>query len=194
MANICENTIVLFSTQRDELQCLYNVVQGIIECNSPATVTAVLEKHQIDNIDPWDEQVIYNCSSLSKKEGYFYFYLNTKSKWCPCMSLIETLLMECYRTIEFYYCSAEPGCSIFINTDRKRTFLDAKYYLDIDLGYDAYIETFPTLGSLKKFLTKEYGITFKRWEPHLMVEKKIAQYMDSRNIEGFVRVAKYDSK
>lgn len=194
MANICQNTIVLFSTQPDELQCLYNVVQSIIESNSPATVTAVLEKHQIDNIDPWDEQVIYNCSSLSKKEGYFYFYLDTESKWCPCMSLIETLLVECYRTIDFYYCSTEPGCNIFINTDCKHTFLDARYYLDLDLGYDTSINTFPTLRTLRKFLAEKLGISFNPRDSYFVVEKKIGQYMDNMNIEGFVRVAKYDSE
>ncbi len=192
MANYCSNSIVFYCTERKPLGELWRKIKFCIDNREQNSVRNLLkvcgytDEEAAENSDGRD-CFAYLDNIERENTGVYYFKADTESAWTPNMDSFQKLLKEKYRgRIKMVYQSEEPGCGIFINSDRNGIFFTDRYRVDFyykDLSLMEYFsswtdalqvlrESFPKArlnaclspDEAKRKIETAYRFTNKTWE------------------------------
>ena len=138
MANICSNSLVFFSTDKDAITKFKKFIE-----ESDGTLDGMGEKLGLNTNDyeKWNEWVEENNDLVSKSNRVIpvhSFIIKTHSKWTPCTEAWEEILTEYHKKnnlseklIDYFFVSEEPGEGIYVNTDTHGIFFTDRVKIEI---------------------------------------------------------------
>ncbi len=132
MANYCANSIYFYGSDKKLLTELWKKIDECIDNRENRSVKKLLLLHgytqdEADELADGRDYFTYLDDSVTAcgKDEYS-FCAETESAWEPGMDAFEDLLVRKYRNkIKMVYQSEEPGCGIFVNSDK-----DGIYFTD----------------------------------------------------------------
>ena len=134
MANYCSNVIVFYGRLKKDLEIIMRNINSCLENPEKNSVRNFLKISGCDNdmiIEMADLRDYFTDCDLKvsrNKECGWYFHCATESAWTPNMECFKKLLKDVYgEKVKMVFQSEEPGCGIFVNSDKQSLFFTERF-------------------------------------------------------------------
>ena len=151
MANLCINSIVFYSSDREALSVLRIYIIGTMAPFGSGEVRDLLiklgyQKREAEELAQARNSIVH-CNEVEKlDDGAYYLMFQTESAWVPHVEPFEHLLKTRYANrIKMVYCSEECGMEVYVNTDVQGIFFPERFLVDCSYKgeyYTLYLDTY----------------------------------------------------
>ena len=125
MSNWCSNELYFWSADASETKRLYDDVSNLMNGRNAVALSEITSFYGDDD----EIGGRGTCYSVNFEKNAVYMYCETA--WGPSDDLFD-FIAEHYKKMKYVYMAIEPGCDVYVNTDRpnKPRFFPQKYILD----------------------------------------------------------------
>jgi hypothetical protein len=132
MANPCYTCVTLFGDNKC-INELYKNLRYFLkkESSNTSDLKALGNKYGLDI----DEHGIFNHFDDKVSEdddGISYFEVQIETRWIPKTDILDGICKYYKNKIDYVYLAEEPGCEVFINTDKDERFYSTRFYLSLE--------------------------------------------------------------
>ena len=117
-----------------------------------------------------------------------HIYLRTETAWDPKEHILDTLVSDFYKNLDYVMTAEECGMGIYINTDVDAIFFPERYYLEWDMcgwgGDSDYLESDEELSRTMRRIIKEVQEKFPEYK---------SKFMDKIEKEGVLAMTEDDA-
>ena len=187
MANMCSNTIYFCSTNKEVLERFMDTVQDGDSYQKLFMKNGYTEKEAMEHCDGRD-YITFCDYEITERDGFYYFMVDTETAWDTHIETFHLLFKQKYDNEIFaYYCSEEPGFSIFVTNDGEKMFFEDRYRIS---AYETVY--FPNKNELVEYIKEEYGVEVSIIDSVDKMEKQVKAKMQEDNRHGYCTINKYD--
>ena len=187
MANMCSNTIYFCSTNKEVLEKFMDTVQDGDSYQKLFMKNGYTEKEAMEHCDGRD-YITFCDYEITERDGFYYFMVDTETAWDTHIETFHLLFKQKYNAEIFaYYCSEEPGFSIFVTNDGEKMFFEDRYRISA-------CETvyFPNKHELVEYIKEEYGVEVSIIDSVDKMEKKVRAKIEQDKRKGCCFINKFE--
>ena len=135
MANWCYAEIIFYSTSREEIEMMQARIDRINHTtNTPYGAyrfELFANEYGLDCGEPnWLDGEVDYISPVIFNNDYYYFNVNTQTRWDLHLNLWILIIEKCYPQIKIAYFAEESGSEFFARYDETGCFFRENYYID----------------------------------------------------------------